>query len=359
MVTLDPTTNFGDRASIVTSRRTHRRLRLRVVVCAAAVVVVAATLAVTNAPEAAAGPSKAEVIRAYAPLVHLHPNEDFMPMSASRFVALSELKWSHGGNCQDHTKVSRGQIDAAKLGGGGYHDQAEVSDLPACEVADRDYSSQELTRPWDSKNPIPHQPEGFFLEFPDSQRAGDLGSAPVYYEYVHKKSVTFWFFYAFNDAPGKEIFNHEGDWEKISIQLDSTNRARRVALFQHDGHCVLDFKDVKGYRGHPEVYAAIGTHATYPMPGRWPLPAGQVDRTAGEGGGLRWETYRREADVHQPWYNFGGAWGEVGGTATPPAGTPLPAFQSERTGPLGPRSVNPPKLGAPKTFDGRRCPLRP
>jgi hypothetical protein len=328
------------------------------VVAYAAAFLVTATLAVSNAPEAAADPSRAEVLSAYAPLVHLHPNEGYMPMNASRFIEFSELKWSHGGNCRDHTKVDRGQIDAAKLGGGGYHDQAEVTDLPRCKAAGRNYSSQELTRPWDSKNHIPHQPEGFFLEFSDSQHAGDLGSAPVYYEYVHKKSVTFWFFYAFNDAPGAEVFNHEGDWEKISIELDPrTNRARRVALFQHDGHCVLDFKDVKGYRGHPEVYAAIGTHATYPGPGNWPLPAGQVDRTAD--GGQRWETYRREADVHQPWYNFGGAWGQVGGTVTPPGGTSLQAFQSERTGPLGPRSIDPPKLGAPASFDAPSCPLRP
>jgi hypothetical protein len=323
----------------------------------AVALLVPTTFTVSNAPEAAANPTKAEVLRAYAPLVHLHPNEGYMPMDASRFVALSELKWSHGGNCGDHKKADSGQIDAAKLGRGGYHDQGEVSDFPACKAAGPQYSSRALTRPWDSKSRIPHQPEGFFLEFPDSQRAGDLDTATVYYEYVHKKSVTFWFFYAFNDAPGAGIFNHEGDWEKISIQLNPrTNRAQRVALFQHDGYCVLDFKDVKGYRGHPEVYAAIGTHATYPRPGNWPLKVGQVDRTAD--GGQRWETYRQEADVHQPWYNFGGAWGEVGGTATPPAGTPLPAFQSERTGPLGPRSVKPAKLGAPPSFkNAPRCRL--
>lgn len=149
-------------------RSPRHRLSL---VCAAAAVLIAATLPVATAGEAVADPGREDVIKAYAPIVHLHPNEHYQPMDASVFVARSELKWSHGGNCCDHTKVRAGGIDAAKLGSGGYHDQAERTGFPRCEASGPDHSSRELTRPWDKNNRLPNQPGRW------RSRSGPVGPA--------------------------------------------------------------------------------------------------------------------------------------------------------------------------------------
>jgi hypothetical protein len=90
--------------------------------------------------------------------------------------------------------------------------------------------SDELTRPRQSgKGSVP-EGEGFFLNFPNTQRAGQGTSAPVFYEYSAHKYVTYWFFYGFNDAPAPiNSFDHEGDWERISVQLDAQDSAVTVA----------------------------------------------------------------------------------------------------------------------------------
>jgi len=243
-----------------------------------------------------------------------------------------------------------GKIDQEKLGSGGYHDQAESAGWPLCPAGGPQWSSSELTRPFDKQNALPNQPEGFFLNFPNEGRGGSGTGAPVYYEFRDRTAVTYWFFFAFNDAPGGAFTDHEGDWERISIQLgdaelhrraepESDNRARRVALFAHDGDCVVPWSRVERFRGHPVVFSGAGTHASYPTPGNFPLPFGFTDKAAG--GGRQWKTWGNPLDVtRQAWYGFGGAWGEVGN-------------YRETTGPLGPSRFKP---GAPSTFNLRDCP---
>jgi hypothetical protein len=257
-------------------------------------------------------------------------------MSARAFVTGSSLNWSHGGGCRDHQKAPLGTVDPAKLGSGGYHDQARVS---ACRTGGRQWSSADLTRPFAKGNPLGGQPEGFFLNFPNTGRFGAGVSAPVYYEFKAGRSLTYRFFYAFNDAPGGGAFNHEGDWERISVELGPDNRARRVAYFQHDGYCVLPWSAVERFRGHPVVFSVVGTHASYRRAGQFPLPLGTEDRAAGGGG--QWRAWDHLHDVtKEGWYGYGGAWGEVGAHAN-------------TTGPLGPSARW--KPGAPKSFAGRSC----
>lgn len=286
--------------------------------------------------------SEGQVLSAYAPIVQLHPNESYFPMNATTYLSRMALKWSHGGGCPDHTTVAAGSIDPRKLGQGGYRDKAEISGWPFCEIAGPYYTSANLTRPFDSGNPLPNQPEGYFLR-PTNRQRGDLQTAPVYYEYVAQRSVTFWFFYGFNDAPGAGFFNHDGDWERISIQLNSSNHAENVVFYEHNGNCELPWSGspVQKNRGHPVVYSAIGTHATYPRPGNWPLPFGQTDYASAVG--PAWKTYQNERNVHAPWYGYGGAWGQVGSWEF-------------STGPLGPSRY---KLGAPANFNISPCPLTP
>jgi hypothetical protein len=52
----------------------------------------------------------------YAPLVYLHPDEEYKPMSAEKFIASSSLRWCHDQGGKDCEVVKQGKIDAARLG---------------------------------------------------------------------------------------------------------------------------------------------------------------------------------------------------------------------------------------------------
>jgi hypothetical protein len=278
----------------------------------------AAGLTVTGTAPAAAASAPAAVTR-YAPFVYLSRGEQYNPMDAGAFVAQSSLSWAHD-NCPDDSVAGRTEVNAARLGNGGYHHRIADS---LCVDHGAQHRSNELTRPRQGgKGGVP-EAEGFFLNFPNEQRAGQGTAAPVYYEYSPRRYVTYWFFYAFNDAPPPtNVFDHEGDWERISVQLDSHDKPVTVAYYQHDGYCTVPWSQAGRHRGHPLAFSAKGTHATYPRAGSFAIADGLATDTTNRGDG--WATYQNVDNARtQGWFGFGGAWGEVG-------------EGSDSTGPLGP-----------------------
>lgn len=291
---------------------------------ALATVVVIMSISAGAAPAVAASAGTAagapSTVTQYAPFVYLARDERFRPMDAGSFVSASSLSWARDQNCPDDPVAARTKIDQARLGSGGYQHQIANT---LCIDHGAQHPSNELTRPRQGgKGGVPER-EGFFLNFPNSQRAGEGSTAPVYYEYFPRRYITYWFFYAFNDAPKPtNIFDHEGDWERISIQLDDHDRAVRVAYYQHDGYCTIPWPQTGKHDGHPLAYSAQGTHATYPRVGSFPIAHGLASDTTSRGVG--WATYHHLANARtQGWFGFGGAWGEVGDG-------------SDSTGPLGP-----------------------
>lgn len=77
-------------------------------------------------------------------------------------------------------------------------------------------------------------------------------------------SVQYWFFYPYNDGP--LFFNHESDWEHLTVRLDADGNPIGADLARHE-----DNKPGKFFRwnrlrrvgNHPVVLSARGTHATY------------------------------------------------------------------------------------------------
>ena len=146
----------------------------------------------------------------------------------------------------------------------------------------------------------------------------------MYYDYRPNKHVTFWFFFPYNDTEGwVSAFNHQGDWERVSIKLNSSNRATRMHYFRHGAECGLDLPwaavSTDPQNGRPEVFIANGTHGSYASPGSHEVPCidlpGPRDfpEDQAQRGPTRWETWKALADVKkQPWYGFGGAWGDIG-----------------------------------------------
>ena len=78
-------------------------------------------------------------------------------------------------------------------------------------------------------------------------------------------NVQYWFFYAYNQ--GRVFFNHDADWEHVTVVVDSTGRPRGVAFAQHRNCCPGVFREWSSLRKrgeHPIVLSALGTHASYP-----------------------------------------------------------------------------------------------
>lgn len=115
---------------------------------------------------------------------------------------------------------------------------------------------------------------------------------------------------------------HEGDWERITVYLDQADpegaAPASVGFYRHSTNTFRKWDSVDKEAGtHPFAYSAIGSHASLPTPG-----FGQID--VGDPDGPHWRTWDDLASiVEQPWYGFGGAWGQVGKVR-------------DSTGPLGP-----------------------
>jgi hypothetical protein len=276
----------------------------------------------------------------YAPEVRLHPGENYWPARViAHFLANSELKWSKTQTSEvTLPNAGFGQVEPRRLGlGSGTQSYFRVG----CNGYDW-FRSWELTRPYESgRAGCLGGQEGFFLNLRDSARPGEranLGNVPVYYEFLSGRYVQYYFFYANDDASPGNFADHEGDWERIAIDLSSTNTPLRVAYYTHGcDERIYEWADVprvdhtgtpSGAGTHPIVWSALGTH------GSWhELGDGSRDHCNSRLGygddqlsdaGPRWRTWHRMINVFQaPWYGFGGAWGERG-------------FFSTSTGPLGP-----------------------
>jgi hypothetical protein len=263
----------------------------------------------------------AQAIRRYAPLVHIAVGEEYRPASASEFINNSNLNWSHdSGRGDDEDIVGVGEIDQERLGSGGYSHRTKG--LIGGERGDPIPSNADV-RPKDGRGDGGN--EGFFLNLRNENRKSRKSgtNAPVYHEAVNHHYITYWFFYAFNDGPTQGradgVDDHEGDWERIVVKLNGNNRATHVAYYQHDGPPkILKWRQVPKANGHPEVFSAKGSHASYASAGAKPIyheVAGRKVRIATDqaSAGRKWHTKNNLVNARdQDWYGYGGAWGEVG-----------------------------------------------
>lgn len=279
-------------------------------------------------------PDELTVVYRYAPHIHFHWDEQNFPMSPLTFLSGSSLKWAHDG-CRDDTEAERYLIDAATLVGGGYTHQAALACLGSRPIhGGPDYTSADLTAPAEGGEAyhLPPNREGFYMDVANALREGQVpadgaySNAPaMYYEYSAGHYIVYWFFYGFNN---RSLDKHEGDWEKITVQLDANNRAIEVAYYQHFcdpfdpstdyGSFTWTEMEDNGYLSggtHPIVYSAKGAHASYPLDvGIEAFPCemnnGAYDRTSE--GGREWRAWDGILDdaSDQSWYGFGGGWGD-------------------------------------------------
>lgn len=195
--------------------------------------------------------------------------------------------------------------------------------------ADNDFSGKDLSNPDNS---------GLFLDLDNDQRErlgqSQENPAPLNYETDftnNPPTITYHVFYAYNDGPGPQ--NHEGDFERITLELDPVTLEPKTALYNAHEHVnVSNYEDVVDpITGRPVVYVAAGTHAGHPDAGEHgtevPLVKEQTVSNPGDRIPIRaledaviYENWGGLVRVtEQDWYtdapgNDGVRWGEIGET---------------------------------------------
>jgi hypothetical protein len=292
-----------------------------------------------------AGAQVPDVVARHAPLVWLHSGEKLWPVDATSFVEESALIWNRRKGCPDTNVAARGAIVQAKLGvyarpaGGAYRQRPTEarSKQPrggGCRLQDEVRLATDYTRP-ESEHA-----EGFVLNLANDARFGTryrcpvtqlrcgvYDRAPAYYQYRPGRFITYWFFFAYSapvGGPGEIGFaaGHEGDWERIAVRLDRSDRPLEVAYWQHGddpsrGNAqILEWSKLVGEglvsSGHPVVYSARYSHASYPRACPEPRSGKRCPILDRRDRGWLWTTEPLLLDVtDQPWYGFGGAWGQI------------------------------------------------
>lgn len=269
---------------------------------------------------------------AFAPLVHLHADERWLPMSARGFVDHSVLYWSNrGGDC-DRVPIASGRRSERAADGGlerirderlARLDPYAHRQTARCAPAAGTFRADQLTRPYAGGKPRPAalaRRHGFYLDLDDDVRRGHdeiddegpqayLRNVPVYVDSQRVSLtaderaqlpagetatgglvLTYWMLYGLSEPPGPDpamnAFVHEGDWERISVRLaklepqDSDRYLPLSARYHYHDHSReipwYAVRRVVGGTGadqggatHPVVYSAEGSHASYWRAGRY------------------------------------------------------------------------------------------
>lgn len=292
----------------------------------------------------------------FAPLVSLHPRESRMPAGGTWFVKRSMLLFAEDHGCPDR-KIAVGRtlneqrtvivnwLPPAGLGKGMYW--RNPHNVHCGLDFDRRFFTDQHTRPYDdARSDRLGDREGWTLDLVDRARNGEgrrrrmgrqtvLESVPSYVgrrgEEVDGEPglrLSYWLLYGLNEPRSADGIEgqlvHEGDWERVDVLLQRTlgadaYRPVSLVLYSDGDHRAMAWRDViriedrrSGKRTHPLLLAARGSHTLAPGSG-WPCPRCPA-----------WRTWQEVADLReQPWYGFGGAWGDV-------------EDNSLTTGPLGP-----------------------
>ena len=234
----------------------------------------------------------------FAPMVWLGDGEENMPMDASRYVASASLWFDRVCRPSRFTDLVTKDVDEARLGGhGGAYTTAGCKGKTFSSDKDTDGGY--------------YGGAGFYLNSSDAAdiRRGDGPDAPVYWQYYKKDdgrttAYVYWLFYGYNNFLNK----HEGDWERVGVQLVD-GKPDALTFWKHnDGPCRVKWPDAEQVDDHPVAYAAAGSHGSYPHPGHYTVNTVGTDVTSA---GTRWSTWNTARPVvDQPWWGYKGYWGE-------------------------------------------------
>jgi hypothetical protein len=264
----------------------------------------------------------------FAPEVRLAPaSEDWArPASVDWYLQRVHMRFENKGACNgDVTVLGVGAVTQENIANRTAREKNMT--WKGCRSSGKLHSSASSTR--------------FFLQPPDDA-VHNGAPASQWRAYVHVRNsptlaggydVQYWFFYAYNDAFGS--FNHEGDWERVTVTATASGEFHRANYSQHETSTTYTAAQLTFVHDtHPVVYSADGSHANYPKAGSFGIEDAPVDDHAYEGG-PKWETWKSFVNVGeknaprqgQTFIQYGGRWGEIGETSWT-SGPTGPAFKS-------------------------------
>ncbi|WP_408951614.1 Vps62-related protein [Lysobacter sp. Hz 25] len=230
---------------------------------------------------------QAELAERYAPIMYFHPMEENFLQDPNKFIEQSSLREDRH-YMPDKEIRSQGNVtaeDLLKIG------------------------------PKNDKSEIPKFLDNRDEDF-DYVRDGDLRNSKNLYQYdAESNTLTYHFFYSYNDgAPGLgDAQNHEGDWEKVTIQLDDTLQPTAVRYSAHsNSSSERSWADAPNENGRPVVYVGKGSHVNVPTPGHWRSDSGWVQDEAVHGIRFDLRTLPTVDVTQEPWYGTHVQWGERG-----------------------------------------------
>ncbi|HTP25502.1 MAG TPA: Vps62-related protein [Anaeromyxobacteraceae bacterium] len=265
------------------------------------------------------------LLKQYAPLVILSPDERALPANVDWFLARSRL---------DPAFEPLAGKDAAGKGSAGVSQVTQASLLGDVEAALRAVGREVARlRPNRSARPGSSDPRDWIV-YGHVYPAKDGGVL-----------VQYWFFYAFNDF--YVLFDHDGDWEHVTLRLDARHRPLGVWYARHGWNAPgkwFPWDSLEREGEHPVVLSARGSHASYADTGdvlfwdrscstRLPQLAKErgcpIWRTWAEGTGGIVNTGPRSRPKPRAWFlSWPGQWGTLGWFLRETGGPPGPAYQA-------------------------------
>ncbi len=247
-------------------------------------------------------PSLSELLGDYAPLLVLHPAERFEPVPVDGYLLDSDLQQL------DPTTPSWEKIDER---------------LPVGAPGAGLRLDQRLCSARDGIAAIPCYA---------SAQATHAAVSTAYgaaFRRGNRIALQYWLFYPYDayspTVPAGQIWQvHEGDWESVSVILDSQGTPLWVGLSRHSEGARRAWAAVPKRGQHPIVYVALGSHANYfdagvqPFSPLWvPKQLIQIIRSLGvlpadhTGKGHRIQPVVFHVNATTPkWMAFAGTWGE-------------------------------------------------
>lgn len=123
--------------------------------------------------------------------------------------------------------------------------------------------------------------------------------------------LQYWLFFSWQDQDRGivRMGRHAGDWEMVQYRLDKRARPVEAVYAQHSGAERCAWQSVQQRKGHPVIYAARGSHASYLRAGirdrTWPDPNDEVDGR----GVVTQPRLVRVTEISPGWMRWPGRWG--------------------------------------------------
>jgi hypothetical protein len=258
-----------------------------------------------------APPVSNEVLSAYAPLVYLHPDEDFMPSSIEYFAANTHMECF--GNRLAKSIMSIGTADMPSGQG--------TTNGNSRDAACRTTTNDPMNGPYDIKpffhgvKPTAEAPVPVYVFIYDWQSPTTFTAQFNTFYPWNKGKMACPMFAPNDNCVGQryEADDHVGDWELATVRfVDGKPVAVHVGAHGNDEpemastYRAPNWGALQWSGTHPIVYSAAGSHGTWATEGAHnykTLPTGDklVDHT---GRGVGWETWRAMVMASDPKYNY-------------------------------------------------------